>query len=90
MDGGCLYIYNPSTETSDRHCKDNFDETLYRAAAICSLAVLGFAGCLLVLWLVSMIVVSVFISRHRHAGGHCKPGSEAPVSHLAAPVTEPS
>ncbi|KAH8656003.1 hypothetical protein BGZ60DRAFT_518864 [Tricladium varicosporioides] len=78
-DSGCLYTYNYSTQTTERHCKDDFDESRFSAAANSSFSVQGFAGSLLVLWLVSMIVVSVFIARHRRAGGHCKPGSEAPL-----------
>jgi hypothetical protein len=74
-DGGCLYTYNNSTQTWELHCRVISNESLFRAAAHSSFAVLGFAGGLMVLWLVSMIVVSVFIARHRRAGGHCKLGS---------------
>jgi hypothetical protein len=41
-------------------------------------AIAGLSGCVTILFLVSMIVVSVFIARHRSAGGHCKLGSPAP------------
>jgi hypothetical protein len=51
----------------------------YNAAAYCSFLIIGLAVGLLILWLVSMVVVSVFIARHRKAGGHCKRESETVV-----------
>jgi hypothetical protein len=77
-DGGCLYTYNNSTQTWELQCKVISNESLFRAAGNSSFALLGFAGSLMILWLVSMIVVSVFIARHRRQGGHCKLGSEPP------------
>lgn len=44
----------------------------YNAAAYCAYIILGLAGDLAVLWFVSMVVVSVFIARHRRTGGHCR------------------
>jgi hypothetical protein len=51
------------------HCKDVDHQSLRRTASLFVYAVLGFVGCLAGLWLVSMIVVCVFIVRHRRAGG---------------------
>jgi hypothetical protein len=70
-------MYDNSMQTWELHCKAISNESLYRVAAHCSFAVLGLAGSLMVLWLTSMIIVSVFIARHRRGGGHCKLGSEA-------------
>jgi hypothetical protein len=78
-DGGCLYTYNNSTQAWELLCKVISDESLFSAAGHSSFAVLGLAGGLMVLWLVSMIVVSVFIARHRREGGHCRLGSGAPI-----------
>ncbi|KAE8450345.1 hypothetical protein EG329_006419 [Mollisiaceae sp. DMI_Dod_QoI] len=77
-DGGCEYIYNHTTGVEERHCKAGFNQAAFGAAANSSQAVIGLAGALMVLWLVSLIVVSVFITRHRRAGGRHKPEREAP------------
>jgi hypothetical protein len=56
-------------------------ETTAQAAAVnASIAVAAFSACNMLLFLVSMIVVSVFIARHRGSGGHNKLGSAAPTS----------
>jgi len=74
----CNREYNYSTRTSSRVCHD--PTTLSKAFGV-TLALTGaFAGVLLILYLVSLIVVSVFIGRHRTAGGHCSPGSAPPLS----------
>jgi hypothetical protein len=72
---GCINPYDIESDQNWAYCKD---QPLDQAEANSIFVVWLLAGSLVVLWLVSLIVVSVFIARHRRAGGHCKWGSEPP------------
>ncbi|KAL2062133.1 hypothetical protein VTL71DRAFT_6399 [Oculimacula yallundae] len=69
---GCGYVLNKSLHTYVEDCEDLTGNKTYMAAANARWAVMGFAATLVILWLVSFIVVTVGIARHRKAGRHCK------------------
>jgi hypothetical protein len=77
----CFYgwVFDSATDTWSPDCYYPANPSLFHAAGNCSLAVLGSASALMVLWLVSFIVVSVFIARHGGAGGHSRFRTEKPV-----------
>jgi hypothetical protein len=69
---GCDYSFDHDEYGNVTLVPDCDNQSLRRTASLFVHAVLGFAGCLVVLWLASMVVVGVFIVRHRRAGGHSK------------------
>lgn len=79
-DDTCQMQWNESRQTYDWVCMTHYNRATFAAAASCSWVVVGCAGALMILWLVSFIVVSVFIARHRKGGGHCKVEGETETS----------
>lgn len=71
-DRGCRIIWDERTQTGEDYCPVITNEALWQAAGRSGHPLQGFAGSLMVLWLTSLIVVSVFIARHRKGGGGSK------------------
>jgi hypothetical protein len=64
--------WNKKTQEYEDWCPVITNEKLWQAAARSTHPLQGFAWGLIVLWLTSFIVVSVFIARHRKGGGQYK------------------
>jgi len=62
--------------------RDTTDAYTYRDALA---AAAGLGGLEFILFVVTLVMTSIALHRHRRAGGHCMPG---PVNPVAAPVTQ--
>jgi len=74
QDGYCDSDYDDSTGSYDDVCYDTSPTAKAYGIAMILCASLGAA--LIILFLVSLVVISVFIARHRAAAGHSTLGSE--------------